>query len=110
MEGNADENLTSAADRSQQRRHFMMRIIKMVKSGIRYGQSRDSQASDISSLYPRIWKVLIVLAVPFVIITSHYFEALERTGVLGAYIADLLLPVSIIGYSILVFMLRKREV
>ncbi len=82
----------------------------MVRSSIHYGQSRDSQRTDLSILYPRIWKILVVLAAPFVIISSTYFEALERTGIIGAYIADLLLPVSIIGYITLVFMLRRREI
>ncbi len=58
-------------------------------------------------LYPRIWKVLVVLAVPFFIICSNYFEALERTGMLGAYIADLFLPVSFIGYIVLIIYIRK---
>jgi drug/metabolite transporter (DMT)-like permease len=82
----------------------------MVRSSIRYGQSRDSQSTDLSVLYPRFWKVLVVLAVPFIIMSSNYFEALERTGIIGAYIADLLQPVTIIGYFILIFMLRKREI
>jgi len=82
----------------------------MVRSSIRYGQSRDSQSTDLSILYPRLWKVLVVLAVPFIIISSNYFEALERTGMIGAYIADLLLPVTVIGYILLVFMLRRREI
>jgi hypothetical protein len=87
-----------------------MRIIKMVRSSIRYGQSRDSQSTDLSILSPRLWKVLAVLAVPFIITSSNYFEALERTGMIGAYIADLLLPVTIIGYILLVFMLRRRDI
>ncbi len=88
----------------------MMRIIRMVRGRNRDEQSRDSQSADLSILYPRLWKVLVVLAMPFVIISTDYFEALERTGMSGAYLADLLLPVTIIGYIMLIYMLRKREI
>ncbi len=82
----------------------------MVRGSNRYEHSRDSQSTDLSILYPRLWKILVVLAVPFIIISSNYFEALERTGMHGAYIADVLLPVTIIGYIILIYLLRKREI
>ncbi len=88
----------------------MMRIIRMVRGSNRFEQSRDSQSADFTILYPRLWKVLVVLAVPFLMISSEYFEALERTGMIGAYIADLLLPVTIIGYIILIYMLKRREI
>ncbi len=85
----------------------MMRLLKMVRSSSRSGQS---QAAYLSMLYPRIWKVLAALAVPFVMQCSNYFEAMERMGMLGAYIADLLLPVTIIGYIALIYMLKRHEI
>ncbi len=87
-----------------------MRRIKMWGSGYRAGQSRDAQATYLSIFYPRIWKFLIVLALPFLIFCSNYFEALERTGIPGAYFADLLLPVTIIGYIVFLYVLRRRDI
>ena len=59
---------------------------------------------------PRIWKMMVAGAYPFLLLATEYFEALERTGRTGAYIADTLLPVTLIGYVALIFALKKRAI
>jgi len=70
--------------------------------------TRHYRSSTLSFLSPRIWKILIATAYPFLLVTANYFEALERTGSLGAFIADTLLPVTLISYVGLIIVLRKR--
>ena len=65
----------------------------------------------IFSLFtPRIWKIMILAAYPFFLLTTRYFEALERMGPIGAFIADTFMPATIIGYVVLIFVLKKRAV
>ncbi len=72
-------------------------------------QSGMSDSIGISFLAPRIWKILIILALPFIVISANYGEALENTGAFGAYIADMLLPVAIIGYLVLIAVFKRRD-
>ena len=65
---------------------------------------------NFSIFTPRIWKIMIAGAYPFLLLATNYFEALERTGTLGAFIADTLMPVTIICYVALIFVLRKRAI
>ena len=53
---------------------------------------------------------MIVAAYPLFLLAAKYFEALERTGAVGAFIADLLMPATMIGYLVLIFVLKKRAV
>ncbi len=65
----------------------------------------------IFSLFtPRIWKIMIAAAYPFFLLAAKYFEALERTGAIGAFIADMLMPATMIGYVVLIFVLKKRAI
>ncbi len=65
---------------------------------------------SFSIFTPRIWKIMIVAAYPFLLLATDYFEALERTGVLGAFIADTLMTVTVICYVALIFVLKKRAI
>ena len=65
---------------------------------------------SLSIFTPRIWKIMIGAAYPFLLVATRYFEALERTGTTGAYIADTLMPVTFICYIGLIFVLRKRAI
>ncbi len=65
---------------------------------------------NFSIFTPRIWKIMIAGAYPFLLLATNYFEALERTGTMGAFIADTLMPVTIICYVALIFVLRKRTI
>jgi len=65
---------------------------------------------NFSIFTPRIWKIMIAGAYPFLLLATNYFEALERTGTMGAFIADTLMPVTIICYVALIFVLRKRAI
>ena len=65
---------------------------------------------NFSIFTPRIWKIMIAGAYPFLLLATNYFEALERTGTMGAFIADALMPVTIICYVALIFVLRKRAI
>ncbi len=76
-----------------------------------YEAQRGSSLAGIISIFtPRLWKVLVVLALPLIVICANYAEALEHTGIIGAYFADMLLPVAIIGYIVLIFVLRHKEI
>lgn len=68
----------------------------------------DLRSIGLSILAPRIWKLMLAGAYPYLLLSWDYFEALERTGRFGAFIADTLLPASIIGYIALIFALKKR--
>ena len=59
---------------------------------------------------PRLWKIMIAGAYPFLLLATDYFENLERTGRTGAYVADTLLPVTLIGYVALIVALKKRAI
>ncbi len=53
---------------------------------------------------------MIAAAYPFFLLAAKYFEALERTGAIGAFIADMLMPATMIGYVVLIFVLKKRAI
>jgi hypothetical protein len=65
---------------------------------------------NIAALMPRLWMILLALAIPFIIICSNYFEVLERTGTTGAIIADSLLSITITGYIAFVFILKSLKI
>ncbi len=68
-----------------------------------------NQFLSFSIFTPRIWKIMIAAAYPFFLLVAKYFESLERTGAAGAFIADTLLPATIICYVVLIFVLKKRS-
>jgi hypothetical protein len=75
----------------------------------------DSKAGSnrfisFSIFMPRTGKIMIAAAYPFLLLTTNYFEALERTGTMGAFTADILMPVTMIGYVALIFVLKKRAI
>jgi len=53
---------------------------------------------------------MIMVAYPFLLLATNYFETLERTGSMGAFIADTLMPVTMISYVTLIFVLKKRAI
>ncbi len=59
---------------------------------------------------PRIWKVLVLAAYPFFLLAWKYFEALERTGTIGAFIADTAFVPTLIAYAALIYILKKRAI
>jgi hypothetical protein len=71
-------------------------------------QAEGIRSINFSILTPRLWKLMIAGAFPFLLLSANYFEALERTGIIGAYIADTFFPVTSIGYVALIFVLKKR--
>ncbi len=84
-----------------------------IRVGLGRPGNRQSQGYQLISpavFIPRLWKIMIVCAYPFLVICTNYFEALERTGTIGAIIADMLMPAAIIGYVVLIVVLKKREV
>jgi len=78
-------------------------------SYVRNSQAEGDRSINFSTFTPRIWKIMIAGAYPFLISAAKYFEALERTGTMGAFIADTLLPATLIGYCVLIFVLKKRR-
>jgi len=78
--------------------------------GRAYNGQGGCQQTEYSDLIPRLWVILLVLACPFLVVCASFFEELERTGAKGAIIADTLLPGTIIGYIVLVFILRSRKI
>ena len=73
-------------------------------------QSVRNRFMRLSIFYPRVWKIMAAGAIPFLLTVTRYFEALERTGVTGMFIADILMPVTMISYLAIIFMLRKRGI
>jgi len=82
-----------------------MGITRVVNS-----KAGSNRSISFSIFTPRIWKIMIVAAYPFLLLTTNYFEALERTGAVGAFIADTLMPVTLICYVALIFVLKKRAI
>jgi hypothetical protein len=65
---------------------------------------------SFSIFTPRIWKIMIAAAYPFFLLAASYFESLERTGAAGAFIADVLMPATMICYVAFIFVLKKRAI
>jgi hypothetical protein len=82
-----------------------MGMIRVVNS-----KAGSNRFISFSVFTPRIWKIMIVAAYPCLLLSTNYFEALERTGTMGAFIADTLMPVTLIGYVTLIFALKKRAI
>ena len=59
---------------------------------------------------PRLWMVLLVITLPLFVMGVDFFEKMERSGPMGAVIADTLLPASSIGYLMLIYILKKRKI
>ena len=81
---------------------------------MRISHAHNSQAEgdryiNFSIFTPRIWKIMIAGAYPFLIFAAKYFEAWEGTGALGAFIADMLMPAMLTGYCVLILVLKKRR-
>ena len=60
-------------------------------------------------LYPRIWKLMIICALPLLVTTEPAFERLEHTGTLGPSLAMPLFSSLLVGYGILVFVMKMRN-
>jgi hypothetical protein len=73
-------------------------------------QSQDSSAMNVAAFIPRVWMIMIPLFVPYLIISFNYFLKLERTGAMGAFFADMLMPVTNIAYVVLIFKLKSRRI
>ncbi len=74
------------------------------------GQTDTKHFIGFSIFTPRLWKIMIAGAYPFLLLVTKYFEALERTGTLGAFVADTLMPLTLISYLALTFVLKKRAI
>jgi len=83
--------------------------VNMENNRSQQNQSQDSSATVAAFFIPRLWMIMIPLAVPFLIISFNYFLALERTGALGAFIADTLMPATNIAYVALIFIMKNRK-
>lgn len=82
-----------------------MGIPRVVKS-----KAGSNRLISFSIFTPRIWKIMIAAAYPFLLLATNYFEALERTGAMEACIADTLMPVTVICYVAVIFVLKKRAI
>ncbi len=74
------------------------------------GQADVNRVTLFSIFTPRIWKIMVVVAYPFLLLATNYFETLERTGAMGAFIADTFLPATTISYVVLILVLKKRVI
>ncbi len=75
-----------------------------------HNQFSEIDLSNGSLAVPRLWIIFLVLAIPFFSVCADYFEVLERSGALGAVIADMSLPALSVGYVALVIVLKKRKI
>ncbi len=74
------------------------------------GQADENRVTSFSIFIPRIWKIMVVVAYPFLLLATNYFETLERTGTTGAFIADTFMSATIISYLALIIVLKKRAI
>ncbi len=82
----------------------------MGRTRIVSSKDRSNQFIGFSIFTPRLWKIMIAAAYPLFILATKYFESLERTGAVGAFIADTLMPATMICYVALIFVLKKRAI
>jgi hypothetical protein len=68
------------------------------------------RSMNVAMFIPRLWMILSALAIPFLIMCTNYCEALEKTGTIGAAIADILLPAIIVGYIAFIVVLKTRRI
>ncbi len=89
-------------------------MLTRIKLGFKRAYTTGTQEGDYlpatSAALPRVWMILLVLALPFFVICADYFESLEHSGMVEAIIADISLPASVIGYSLLVLTLKRRKI
>ena len=79
--------------------------------GLWINHPRDAfSLSKISALIPRLWMVMLVLAIPFLIVTSRFFEAWEGSGERWAFLADMLLPALNIAYVAMIVVLKRKKI
>ncbi len=87
-------------------------MISRLKTTARYRATDpgcQTEKFTLTLLRPRLWAVLLLLALPFIVVSWQYFESLERSGPSGALIADIGMPALVIGYAALVWNLKKRK-
>ncbi len=87
-------------------------MLSRTKMGLKrpYQKLRFSDAPSNLLVLPRLWFILLALAVPFFAVCAHYFESLERSGHVGGMIAGPLLSATISGYIVLLIILKKRKI
>lgn len=85
-----------------------MKLEDMSPLSVRKNQGFLSAKTRI--LTPRLWFILLVFAVPFLIICSKFLEAFERTGPLAEILALILMNVSIVSYAILIVIFKRRKI
>jgi hypothetical protein len=88
-------------------------MLSILKAGFRQPCSksfRDRKISKISLLVPRLWIILLVIALPFFTMSFEYFESLERTGPLAAFVADTMFSAMLGGYVILLVILKQGRI
>jgi hypothetical protein len=71
---------------------------------------QDYRSINGAAMIPRLWMILLALAIPLFIICSNYFETWERTGTMGAIMADMLLSATVTSYFALTFILKTRRI
>ncbi len=81
----------------------------MGRTRVANSKAESNPFISFSIFTPRIWKMMIAAAYPFFLLAANYFESLERTGAAGAFIADTLMPATIICYIVLIFILKERS-
>jgi hypothetical protein len=69
---------------------------------------RDRQR--IAEQLPRLWMILAVLVLPFLTFSYGYFESLERTGPIGAFVVNTMFSAVLAGYPVLVYLLKQRRI
>ncbi len=73
-----------------------------------FSKASDWELPKIS--YLRLWMILLILALPFFNLSVPYFEALERTGTIGAIIADTTFSALLVCYVVLLCILKQRRI
>ena len=74
-------------------------------------ESHDETVQQITwaFLYPRIWKLMLLAALPLLMIVEPAFERLEHADSLGSHLAYPLFSSLLVGYGILLCVLKKKN-
>ncbi len=78
----------------------------------RYSKAfEDWELQNFGIRLHRLWMVLLVLALPFFFIAAaDYFESMERSGTFGAIVADTMLPAMLVGFLVLLYVLKRHKI
>ena len=80
---------------------------QMIETGERHVATERQITWDF--LYPRVWKLMLLAALPLLMAVEPAFERLEHADSLGSHLAYPLFSALLVGYGILLCVLKKKN-